>query len=253
MTAPLIHELQEQGSRYGETHYESGCTEWNATAMQSSIFDLPWNAALAVKTVILYLDNGLDYATFFAMVGHPEMPRPPGLFTDNGCMGLLTRTNDYRQGGFGTLKPVPKPVYNAFLMLNFLKNGHRLPVQREAEPVDALAVLMPDGAIRVVLANYDEDIGRQPYATLTTLRVNTPDGRTRRCTRLLRADEDHGNAHGEWVRMGRPGEDDREAMDRIIEKALATDETPPETAPWEKGFQVTLPMPSPGIAFLEFR
>ena len=68
--------MQEQGAQYGETDYESGCTEWNCTAMSSPYSDRPWNAAFAVKMVRMFLDAKLDYATFFGMVGHPEMPMP---------------------------------------------------------------------------------------------------------------------------------------------------------------------------------
>ena len=253
MVSSRIRAMQEQGAQYGETDYESGCTEWNCTAMSSPYSDRPWNAAFAVKMVRMFLDAKLDYATFFGMVGHPEMPMPPDLFTASGDLSILTRTNDYRTGGYGTIKPVPKSVYNAFLMLNELRTGHRLNVERTAEPVDALAVAMPDGTLRVLLTNYDEDTGRQPYVTKVTLRFRGAAGRSYRCTRNYACDEEHGNAYGAWEKLGKPGIGDKEAVDAVIAEALAVELPCPEVVSDGEMFQVTIDLPSPGIRLLEFR
>ncbi len=253
MISSRIKAMQEQGAQYGATNYESGCTEWNCTAMSSTYADRPWNAAFAVKMVKSFLDNKLDYATFFGMVGHPEMPMPPELFTASGDLSMLTRTNDYRNDGFGTVKPVPKSVYNAFLMLNELKGGRRLQVERTHEPVDALAVMMPDGVIRVLLTNYDEDTARQPYETKVTLRLRGAAGRNYACTRNVACDETHGNAYGVWERLGKPGIGDRTATDAIIAEALpAALPCPPVTMEGDL-LSVTVDLPSPGIRLLEFQ
>lgn len=251
MTAARIKEMQEQGSRYGQVSYETGCTEWNVSAMNCPYFNTVWNTAFAVKMVKLFLDNNLNYSTFFAMVDHPEMPGPQEIFAVS--MGLFTRTNDYRNNGAGTLKPITRPVYNAFLLLNELKTGKRLTVRQTAEPADAIAVVMPGGNIRVLVTNYDEDTGRQPYLTKVTLNFTGAEGKTYTCIRNLACDEENGNSFGEWIKMGKPTIHDRKAPELIQKKAFPVDLKLPQVKKTADGFSVAIDLPSPGIRLLEFK
>ncbi len=253
MLPSRIKAMQEQGALYGDTNYESGCTEWNGTAMSSPLTDKPWCASLAIKMVKVFLDCKLDYSTFFNLVMHPEIAhKDPQLFAPNGDLAMFARTNDYNPDGFGTIKAVPKSVYNAFVMLNELKSGHRLPVERTSEPVDAIAVRMDDGTIRIILTSYDEDIGRQPYTTKVTLNFKSSDGKYR-CVKNLACDNEHGNAFGEWEKLGKPGLGDRDAIDKILAKALSVELPVPNVINHDDdSFSVEVDLPSPGIRLLEF-
>ena len=92
--------------------------------------------------VRIYTDSKLDYSAFFHLVDHAEKKMKPGLF-ETGDFGLFTRPNEWPAPI--THQPIPKPVYNAFVFLNELKGGRRLPLVSSNDPVDGLAVVMPDG------------------------------------------------------------------------------------------------------------
>ncbi|MFA5203573.1 MAG: hypothetical protein WC708_04130 [Lentisphaeria bacterium] len=245
-----IEESRELKKLYpGMKDYPVGCTEWNLTAMQSIRSDMPWDATLVVKMVKLFLDNQLDYSTFFAMVDHPEVPLPPAIFIGSGSLAMLTRPDDYLKGT--VVKPVPKPVYNAFVFLNELRGGRRLPLTRSSEPVDGLAVLKPDGTIVIVLASYDEDFARQPYETRTTITITGLGGKHYTVSRILACDDQYGNSYGAWLKMGKPGIDDGKAIDTLIAKSrpVQLPAVPVQTS--ATGLQLTLTLPSPGIRLIE--
>ncbi|NLX05379.1 MAG: hypothetical protein GXY33_09565 [Phycisphaerae bacterium] len=238
---PALWDFEKQFS--GLKFKQVGCTEWNCNSRQSPLFDMPWNASFAVKTVRIMLDEGLDYATYFGLVDHPEIPLPPPLFVPGGAMGMFTRFAN----------PVPKPVYNAFVFLNELKGGRRLGFESSNDPIDGLAVVMPDGSVRIILANFDEDTSRQPYQTKVTVAVGGLDGGDYRCTRHWAADETHGNTCGKWAEMGKPNVDDEKAKLQVAEeiKNIAIE---PATVVRENGeVTLVLDVPSPGIRFVELR
>ncbi|MBN1555424.1 MAG: hypothetical protein JXA11_11820 [Phycisphaerae bacterium] len=220
-----------------------GCTEWNCNSMQSPLFDKPWNATFVVKAVRIMLDAGLDYATYFGLADHPDViPDSEPLFQDS--MGLFTRKN----------LPIPKPGYNGFVFLNELKGGRRLKFTSSNDPIDGLAVLMPDGAVRIVLTSYDEDTARQPYETEVYVQLQGPPDTKYTCTRLWAADEKFGNTHGEWVKMGKPAYTD-DAAKRKLQQAIQHGVlTPPEVRPGPDGtIELKVIVPSPGIRFLDIQ
>ncbi len=255
MLPSRIKALQEQGASYGDdVHYESGCTEWNGTAMSSPHTDRPWCASLAVKMVKIFLDCKLDYSTFFIIYTHPEAPAPTEMFSQTGELSMFTRTNYYRKGGYSLAKSIPKSVYNAFLLLNELKDGHRLTITRTSEPVDAIAVRMDDGTIRIILTNYDEDFRRQPYTTKVTLKLKNTDGLQYRCVKNLACDNEHGNAYGTWEKLGRPAISDNAAAEKILAEALPASLPCPAVIDNDNGIlTLEIALPSPGIRLLELR
>lgn len=244
--------IRKLGKQFkGTPEYETGVTEWNGTAMSSPYTDKPWNAAMAVKMVGIFLDAGLDYSTFFALAGHPEIPQGTDPFRKGGDLAMFTRPFEAGHPEYGTLVTIPKPVYNAFLMLNELKGGRRLPVKRSAEPVDAIAVRKTDGTLLVLLAGYDEDTARQPYVTRTTLRIAGTPGIRYRAARLLACDDEHGNSYGEWEKRGRPGIDNRDALKTLVAASVPAALKVPEVSYRDGVAIVTLDVPSPGIRLLE--
>ena len=235
----------------GIKDYPIGCTEWNSTGMFDPRPNTAWNTAMAVKMVKLFLDEKLDYATYFDLVDHPECPvtQPQVLFPCE--FGLFTRPND---GNGKTYPPIPKPVYNAFIFLNELKGGKRLPLKSSNDPVNGIAVAMPDGAIRMVLTSYDEDIERQPYVTNVTIEVKgLPSQVNYRCTRLWAADERYGNSYGKWLELGKTSFADVKANKKIMAASKYGALTPPVLSVKGATVNLSLPLPGPGIRLLELK
>lgn len=231
--------------------YLVGQTEWNCTAMSSTRTDMPWNATMVVKMARIYVDAKLDYSAFFHLVDHAEQRMKPGLF-ETGDFGLFTRPNEWPKPI--THKPIPKPVYNAFVFLNELKGGRRLPIVSRNDPVDGLAVVMPDGAVRMVLTSYDEDISRQPYVTDVTIEIKgLPKNVTYICSRLWAADEHYGNSYGAWVKLGKPPISDEQANGKIMEASKYGVLDSPRVNLKDGTATLAFALPGPGIRLVELK
>ena len=234
----------------GLKDYPIGCTEWNSTAMVDDRPNTAWNAAMAVKMVKIFLDEKLDYATYFDLVDHPECPVTQQILFPKE-FGLFTRPND---GKGKCYKPIPKPTYNAFVFLNELKGGKRLPFKSSNDPVDGIAVVMPDGSLRLVLTSYDDDTTRQPYTTKVALEIKgLPQHTKYRCTRLWAADEQYGNSYGEWLKLGSPDISDVKATDKVLEASKYGVLTPPALTVTDGTARLSVPLPSPGIRLVELK
>jgi hypothetical protein len=235
----------------GLKDYPIGCTEWNSTAMFETRPSTAWNVPFVVKMVKIFLDSKLDYSTYFDLVDHPTSRTKDPIFAQKD-FGLFTRPNDNKT--FKMYKPIPKPAYNAFLFLNELKGGKRLPFTSSNDPVDGIAVTMPDGSLRLLLASYDEDTTRQPYTTNVTVEIKgLPRDGKYRCTRLWAADEQYGNSYGEWIKLGKPEITDTTAVDKLIEAAKHGVITPPVLSIKNGTTTLTIQLPSPGIRLIELR
>lgn len=213
-----------------------GITEWNCNSMTGEPADLPWNASMVVKAVRLMLDADLDYAAFFNLIDHPEVGNVRGF---SGYLGMFTK------------HPAPKPVYNAFVFLHQLRSGRRLDVVSTNDPIDGLAVVMPDQTIRIVLVNYDEDLTRQPYQTQVNVSIKTPQPRDYRCTRHWCADEEHGDSYGKWIELGRPDLDVQGVKAQLREAAQYGQADPVPVVRDGQTLSFALACPSPGIRFIE--
>jgi beta-xylosidase len=190
-----------------------------------------------VKAVRYFLDAGVDYTTFFSYHEYPHRREQSPTFS--GSLAMIA------------LNGVPKPVYNAFVFLHELRGGSRLPLGSSNDPLDGLAVRMPDGAIRIVLTSYDEDRTRQPYETAVTLELTGLGAGDWRCTRLWAADENHGNSYGAWLELGKPPAADEAARAAMLEAGGPGELPPPEVTRDGDTLRTTLPLSSPGIRFLE--
>jgi xylan 1,4-beta-xylosidase len=234
-----IDEMKQLLKKYpGVGDCELGSTEWNCNSMGGPPAQKPWNATCVVKTVRLMLDGGLDYTTFFAYHDYPYQGAKTPTFNTLSMIALNS---------------VPKPVYNAFVFLHELRGGKRLRVVSSNDPIDGLAVLMPNGAIRIVLTNYDEDTSRQPYKTKVTLEIAGAAGKGYTCTRHWAADNKHGNSYGKWLELGKPAAADAQAKAAIL-KASKYGKLDSVAVKERNGvLHLTLTVPSPGIRFIELK
>lgn len=215
---------------------ELGSTEWNSNSMGGKRTWNPWNASCAIKTIRLMLDSGLDYTTFFAFHEYPYRGDKSPTFSNLGMIAL---------------NGVPKPVYNAFVFLHELRGGKRLKLVSSNDPIDGLAVLMPDGRIRIVLTNYDENTLRQPYNTKVTMKISGVKGKNYSCTRHLATDNKHGNSYGKWLELGKPMPSDQKAK-AAMSKASHPVKLAPVVVKESNGtLHLTMTVPSPGIRFIE--
>jgi xylan 1,4-beta-xylosidase len=99
-------------------------------------------------------------------------------------------------GGFGLIAAggIPKPAFNAFKML------HQLGAERlDADSDHALVTRRTDGTLMIALWNYTPP-GESGLPTTISLRL--PHDTV--SARVLRLDADHGDAGGEYARMGSP-------------------------------------------------
>ena len=99
-------------------------------------------------------------------------------------------------GGFGLIAAggVPKPAFNAFKML------HELGTERlDANSEHALVTRRADGSLVIALWNY---VPADEAGFPTTVVLRLP--HEARSARMVRLDADHGDAGGEYERMGSP-------------------------------------------------
>ena len=188
------------------------------------------------------LDEPLDYATYPALVGPPFRLDSPDTAPYYGGGGVFTR-----QGP-------PKPVYNAFVFLNQLAGGRRLALTSSNNPIDGLATLMPDGAVRLVLTSYDEDWAADAYETKVALTISGLGEKKYRCTRLWAADRKHGNGYAAWEAMGSPkgkAANEPEFKAKLTEANRHVELEPLALSTQGSDLTVELIMPNTAIRFME--
>lgn len=231
--------LHERAEKYGlRKDTKLWCTEWNASSMVTPTMDKPFAAALVPRFVKIFLDKKFDMTTFFSENDYPFGNKRP-LYC--GDTGLMTRT------------AIPKAVYNTFVFLNRLKGGRQVPLQSSNDPIDGLAVLAPDGSLRMVISSFDEDRTRTPYSTRIT--VNVKAERKPEIKSFLLTDAKHGNSCALWEKLGKPSADDNNARQQLIaaSKYAEINNKPAVKAVAHKNgvysFEIT--MPEYSVAYLE--
>lgn len=226
----------------GMKHYETGCTEYNSDAMISDVYSTVWNAPFAAKIVKYFLDAGVGYSVYFATADHPDIPRPPAPHI-TFSQGMFTRGD----------MPLPKAVYNTFVLLKELKGGYRIPAESDTDPVDVISVVKKDGSIGILLMNYNEDLNHAPYTTTVKVTIQNAKGNYY-CSRNWLVDSTHGDIYSECQRMG--GKvllKDTAAMMRLL-KASRYGDMPTIPVNCKNGqitFKVSLPWP--GVRYIELR
>jgi hypothetical protein len=241
MLGESIEDMKNMHKRFPDLSdsLELSSTEWNCDSMGGPPAQAPWNASLMVKFVRIMLDGGFGHAYVFCVTDYPFHRKGTPVF--GKWLGIITANG------------VPKPAYNAFLFLGELKGGRRVPLVSSNDPIDGLAVLLPDNTVRMVLTNFDEDVSRQPYNTEVTVNITGLSNGDYRCTRLLACDDRHGNSYGKWLELGKPVIGDDQARDRMIEASRPVSLALPPVQHVDGKLGVKLTIPSPGIRLLEVR
>jgi xylan 1,4-beta-xylosidase len=145
-------------------------------------------------------------------------------------------------GGFGLLAEdgIPKPAFNAFKLL------HRLGEERLVMSSDsALLTRKKDGSLVIAVWNYapPEQAGA---AKTVTLRFQ---GRRYKHALVSMVDPDHGDVHSTYEKMGSP----RYLSQAQIQRLKLAAEIPPAAERSLKGGELTLTLPSYGLAVVEVR
>jgi len=144
-------------------------------------------------------------------------------------------------GGFGLIAAggIPKPAFNAFKML------HQLGVERlDSDSSHALVTRRTDGTFVIALWNYATQGSSSPPTTMT---LRLPLGAV--SARVLRLDADHGDAGGEYVRMGSPKYPTPAQLHALISAAVlpAAEDLP------IRDERVSVTLPANGLATVEVR
>ena len=142
-------------------------------------------------------------------------------------------------GGFGLIAAggIPKPAFNAFKML------HELGVERlDADSDHALVTRRTDGSLVIALWNY---VSAGETGLPATIVLRLP--HAARSARVLRLDADHGDAGGEYARMGSPQYPTPAQLDLLI-KASAL---PAAEELAIMGDRVSVTLPPNGLATVE--
>jgi xylan 1,4-beta-xylosidase len=142
-------------------------------------------------------------------------------------------------GGFGLIAAggIPKPAFNAFKML------HELGVERlDADSDHALVTRRTDGSLVIALWNY-VSVGETGLPATIVLRLP----HAALSARVLRLDADHGDAGGEYARMGSPQYPTPAQLDLLI-KASAL---PAAEELAIVGDRVSVTLPPNGLATVE--
>lgn len=171
--------------------------EFNGDSMGNRHCDLPVAGAFLIKSARFFLDNRVNQAYYFGVTDF-LYGKENRHFT--GDLGVYTKTG------------IAKPVLNGFLLLQQLEGGHRLKLTSSNDPIDGLAVRMPNGELRILLTTFAEadlDDNGQCQIRLT---LRLPNGfRLKKPIRTSFFDQTHGNSYGEFLRRGSPapaGKDD---------------------------------------------
>jgi xylan 1,4-beta-xylosidase len=145
-------------------------------------------------------------------------------------------------GGFGLLAEdgIPKPAFNAFKIL------HRLGEQRiDVNSDSALLTRKKDGSLVLAVWNYapPEHAGAAKTVTLHFL-----GGHYKRAI-VSTVDPDHGDVHSIYEKMGSP----RYPSQAQIQQLKRTAEIPPAAERDLKDGELTVTLPSYGLAVVEVR
>lgn len=165
-------------------------TEYNGSDREHPANDRHTGCAFNIKTIRLYLDNGISRGYFFPAISSIYHGVKDRHFA-NG-LEAVTKTG------------IPKAVVHSFRLLNALKGTRRLPLVANHDPFDGIAGITPDGGVRIVLSTFAEENLLHFDETTLTLRVKWPNHPGRVKITALRVDRDHGDPFTEYQRRGEP-------------------------------------------------
>jgi len=143
-------------------------------------------------------------------------------------------------GGYGLIAAggIPKPAFNAFLLL------HRLGDQRlAASSEDVLVTRLKDGSLGIAAWNMADPGTRGPEKEIE---LKFEHARVSR-VQVTHLDPEHGDVHKAYEAMGSPRYPTKQEIEKLRAAAKLS---PPETLP-VKNASVTLKIPSQGLVLIE--
>ncbi len=186
-----LNEINAWRDAYPELNgSELHITEFNGDSMSNRHCDLPVAGAFLIKAARFFLDNRVHQAYYFGVADF-----------------LYGKENRHFKGDLGvyTKTGIAKPVLNGFRLLRQLEGGHRLKLTSTNDPVDGLAVRMPDGGLRILLTTFAEADLDDDGPCRIRLSLQLPEGfRLKQPIRTRFFDRTHGNSYGEFLRCGSP-------------------------------------------------
>jgi xylan 1,4-beta-xylosidase len=146
-------------------------------------------------------------------------------------------------GGFGIVAEdgIPKPAYNAFMLLDKLGDV-RLPAPTD----EALVTRRADGTLVIAAWNWVEPEVHGSDKTVTFDFSGVADGVY---AEVRRVDAQHGDTLDAWKKMGSPA---YPTVSQVTELRKASEIGPPEAIAI-RNHQLTLAMPPMGLAVVEIR
>ena len=144
-------------------------------------------------------------------------------------------------GGFGLIAAdgIPKPSYQAFKLLHML-GDRRIALDSDS----ALLTRRSDGSLVLALWNYAPPGETDPSKGFSLKFQNT---NVHHAT-IWRLDEDHGNVHREYAKLGEP----RYPTQAQIQELRASEATTPQPEDVKNG-SLTLEIPSHGLVLIELQ
>ncbi len=199
---------------------EFNATYANESPITDSIYMGPWMA-----DTIRQCDSKVDMMSYWTF---------SDVFEEQGVI----KTPFY--GGYGLIAEdgIPKPAFNAFVML------HNLGDERIAEPEDdVLVTRRKDGSLVIAVWNLVEPAATGPDKTFTLDVKSTEGGHVT----IRRVDAAHGDTLAAWQKMGSP----RYLTQAQIAALKEASQTGKPEATSLHGNQLTLTVPPKGLAVVE--
>ncbi len=179
-------------------------TEYGGDSMSNQYHDTREAAALNVKINREYLDQGVDKGFYFQFNDYP-WPRLDEHFFNN--LGIFTRTG------------IAKSVYYTFVLMNKMRDMHRIPLERTSEPYDGIAAVAEDGTVRVLLTTFcEEQLGSDEYSSVTLVVPWSSDKEPKVMLWVLNDDNDPKNY---YQQLGSPTVKDQPNLEQEIDEKCA--------------------------------
>jgi len=226
MVCLAVDKVHDEILRSARPHMPLIWSEFNATyaneqALTDSIYMGPWLA-----DTISQCDGKTQMMSYWSF---------SDVFEEQG----VVKTPFY--GGYGIVAEddIPKPAYDAFMLL------HELGDERLPAPVhEALVTRRADGTLVIAAWNLVEPGAAGADKTITFHLNGVADGAW---AEVRRVDSGHGDTLDAWKRMGSPQFPTRQQIEALRQ---ASDPGPPEGMPIQD-HRLTLTLPPMGLAVIE--
>ncbi len=215
-------------------------TEYGGDSMPNKFHDGREAAAFNVRVNRVFLDNNVLRGYYFCLVDFPWPGNTPEHYYQG--LGMFTRTG------------VPKSVFYTFVMMNELRNMHRVPLEFSSEPYDGIAAIGDNGEIKVLLTTFCEE--KLNVDETATVKVEVPWlKRSRPMVKVSRIDSSN-DTRLAYEKLGRPSVKDISGNDLAakINEMCAPKAVDYDNFTVEKGvLTITLPMELNSVALVDIQ